>query len=258
MTLGPTAPLGVGYACFGIAWLLYVAHLVRKDTYLGQLGTAVQALGAVLWLGGWIWQTVRAGAWPPGLQSQDVVLLWVPACAAVVLWMERRHRTHAISAFALVIVLVLGGLALLAPTSAPTAPVIERRSLWELAYVILAVAGYSVLTVTAAVGVMGLTPLLPPAWGVAGRLPPEEMLSRVTRRNVSWGLLILSLALAAGAGWFWLADGQAWPWTAGQAWMLAVWAAYSALLHFGSFRGWPIANVLGLVLIRFGALTLLK
>ncbi len=258
MTLGPTAPLGVGYAGFIIAWTLYVAHVVRKDPYLGRLGTAVQAVGAVLWLGGWIWQVAAAGAWPPGLRSQDILLLWVPACSAVTLWLERRHGTRSVSAFALVIVLVLGGLALLAPATAGSDPVSELRSLWELVYVLLAVAGYSVLTVTAAVGVMGLVRFLPPEWGVAGRLPGEETLARLTRRNVSWSLLILSAALAAGAGWSWLVDGRAWPWGEGQLWMLAVWAAYGALLHFGSFRGWPLADVLGLILIRFGAVTLLK
>jgi ABC-type transport system involved in cytochrome c biogenesis permease subunit len=256
MTLGPTAPLGLGYACFCIAWLLYIAHLVLKDGYLGQLGAAVQASGAILWLGGWVWQVAAGKAWPPSLQSQDAIMLWVPACAATALWVERRHRTRSVSAFALAIVLVLGGLALLTPTAA--APVSERRSLWEIAYVILAMAGYGALTVTGAVGAMGLTRLLPPAWGIADRLPPEETLARLSRRNVSWSLLILSLALASGAGWSWLAAGQAWPWAAGQLWMLAVWAAYGALLHFGAFRGWPIVNVLGLVLVRFGAVTLLK
>jgi ABC-type transport system involved in cytochrome c biogenesis permease subunit len=258
MTLGPAAPLGLGYACFGIAWLLYVAHLLLRDSYLGRLGAAVQASGAILWLGGWIWQVVAEGVWPPSPQSQDVFLLWVLACAAVALWVDRRHKTHSVSAFSLVIVLILGGLVLLTPVVAATAPVTERRSLWEMAYVLLAMAAYGALSVTGAVGVMELIRFLPPSWRVADRLPPGETLARLSRRNVSWSLLILSLALVAGAGWSWLANGQAWPWAAGQVWMLAVWAAYGALLHFGAFRGWPVAQVLGLVLIRFGAVTLLK
>ena len=259
MTLGPTAPLGLGYACFAIAWLLYVAGLTRRDVYLGWLGAWVQAAGVVLWLGGLLWQFIAPGAWPPDLQPRDIALWWAPSSVAVVLLLERRRRTQAVPAFALVIALVVGGLALLAPETLGSAPpVSEPRDVWHAAYVGLAVIGYSALAVTGAIGVMALARFLPPHWGVADHLPPEDALARLARRNVSWSLLALTLALAAGAAGSWLADGQVWSWTAGQVWMLAVWAAYGALLHFGPFRAWPVADILGLILIRFGVVTLLK
>jgi hypothetical protein len=258
MTLGPTAPLGLGYACFAIAWLLYVAGLRRRDAYLGRLGAWVQAAGVVLWLGGLIWQLIATGMWPPDLQPRDIALWWVPSSVAVVLLLERR-RMYAVPAFALVIVLLVGGLALLAPdTLGSASSVSEFRGVWQAVYVGLAVVGYSALAVAGAVGVMALARFLPPRWAVADRLPPEDALARLARRDVSWSLLALTLALAVGATGSWLADGQVWSWTAGQVWMLAVWAAYGALLHFGPFRAWPIAGILGLILIRFGAVTLLK
>jgi hypothetical protein len=259
MTLGPTAPLGLGYACFAIAWLVYVAGLARRDAYLGWLGARVQAAGLVLWLAGLIWQFIAAGMWPPDLQPRDVALWWVPSGVVVLLLLERRRQRHAVPAFALVIVLVLGGFALLAPEAlGSVSPVSEFRGVWQAVYVGLAVVGYSALAVAGAVGLMALARFLPLHWGVADRLPPEEALARLARLTVSWSLLALTLALAAGATGSWLTDGQVWSWTVGQVWMLAVWAAYGALLHFGPFRAWPIAGILGLILIRFGVVTLLK
>jgi hypothetical protein len=259
MTLGPAAPLGLGYACFAIAWLLHLAGLARRDAYLGWLGTWVQAAGLVLWVGGLVWQFVAAGTWLPNLQLRDIALWWAPASVAVLLLLERQRRVRAVPAVALIIVLVVGGLGLLAPEAlGPALPISEFRGVWQMVYLGLAVVGYSALAVTGAVGVMALARLLPPRWGVADRLPPEDALARLARRNVSWSLLVLTLALAAGATGSWLRDGQVWSWAAGQVWMLAVWATYGALLHFGPFRAWPIAGILGLILIRFGAVTLLR
>jgi hypothetical protein len=64
---------------------------------------------------------------------------------------------------------------------------------------------------------------------------------------------VLSAALAFGAWWTWLMTGDYWRWSTAEAGMLAVWAGYGAVLHFGDFRWWPAASVLGLILVSFAA-----
>lgn len=103
MNFDANALLALGYACFVIAWLLYVFHLLKDDDYLGRLATGSQVGGLLLWGAGYVWRAVEAGGWSD-TAPYDVLLLLLAVCVMVSLGQEWIYGTKALAPLVLVIV----------------------------------------------------------------------------------------------------------------------------------------------------------
>jgi ABC-type uncharacterized transport system permease subunit len=119
------------------------------------------------------------------------------------------------------------GSALPAARSAPV-PV------WAQAHVLLASAGFALLGVAGAAGVLFLFQRrsLKRKQGGPRRLalPPLEALDRVNALAVSVGFLLLSLALVTGVLWTLEREGQLWPRSPHASAALVAWAIYAGLV----------------------------
>ena len=258
MNFDANALLGLGYACFVIAWLLYVLYLLKDDDYIGRLATGGQVGGLLLWVTGYVWRTVEAGGWPDRTPC-DVFLLLPVVCVIVSLGNEWIYGTKTLAPLVLVIVLAVGGYALfvLSPNINPihlNDPI--SGNLWFLMHYVLAVVGYGMLVVSGASGVLEL---LRPVLGK--KIPEYDSLSEndvavMSKQTIRWAVVALTMSLALGTWWLWLTGGRYWQWTAAEVWMLITWAVYVAYLHLRRFRWWSVATVLGMALVSLSLGTL--
>lgn len=241
----PGSLLGIAFASLVIAWVLYVACLIRTDAYLGRLGAYVQGFGAVLWFGGWAWHTIRRGSWP-SLGGRDLVWLIVPVAVVVALVLERAYRIRSISAAVLPGDLALGGYALTLIASPWPAASAAERSCWFVAYWALSGVAFGALLAAAGLGLLDL--VRPLVRGLDELHAP--LVHHAQRRTLGLTLIALALALIVGGLRSWLATGAYWAWSPAEGWMLATWAGYLALLHdASSSRWWSVASVAGLALL---------
>jgi len=253
VNLDANAILGLGYACFVVAFVLYLLRMTKADEYFGAVGFGVLAVGLALWAAGLIWWSVeRAMSMGHGRLSTSVAVLPGPllfsplSCGAIIAVIERVHGTRGFSPFVLLMMLGIGGYRLFTPTAPGLSSVWGDG--WFVARYLGALLGYGALLVTGAIGVFEL---LRPALG--RRIQEYELLSATTVEGIAiqtvrWALVALTAGLAIGAVRSWLTSGNYWPWTLAETWMLAVWAVCGAYLHAGRFRGWAIAAVLGMIL----------
>jgi ABC-type transport system involved in cytochrome c biogenesis permease subunit len=250
--------MGVGYACFLIAWPLYVLHLLRDDDYLGRLGTGTQIGGLLFWAAGCVWRWSGSHGWPATVAT-DVCTVLALICALVLLSEERLYRTRILSPLIQVVVLGAGGCALFVmynQTRLPQPADPEFGDVWFLSYYLLAVLGYGVLL---AGGMPAIATLLRPALRQRVReyaSLPDAAFEAMSRQTLGWATVVLAMALAFGAARVWLVSGRFWQWTPAEAWMLVTWSIYGATLHLGHFRWWPAATTLASVLVIFAVGTL--
>jgi ABC-type transport system involved in cytochrome c biogenesis permease subunit len=106
--------------------------------------------------------------------------------------------------------------------------------IWAQVHVLLASAGFALLGVACAAGLLFLVQRrsLKRKQGPLGRpaLPPLEALDRVNALAVSLGFLLLSLALVTGVAWTLDREGQLWPRSPHASAALVAWAIYAVLV----------------------------
>lgn len=253
MNFDANAILGLGYACFIVAFMLYLLRLTKADEYFGAVGFGVLAGGLVLWAAALIWRSVERGMSIGHDRLITAVavlpgpLLFLPlSCGAIIAVIERVYGTRGFSPFVLFMMLGIGGYQLFTPTTLGLSPLWGDG--WFVARYLVALLGYGMLLVAGAIGVFEM---LRPALG--RRMQEYELLPTTTVESIAiqtmrWALILLTVSLAVSAIRSWLTSGNYWPWTLADTWMLAVWAVCGAYLHAGRFRGWAIAIVLGMVL----------
>ncbi|MEO0108270.1 MAG: cytochrome c biogenesis protein CcsA [candidate division WOR-3 bacterium] len=136
-------------------------------------------------------------------------------------------------------------------------------------HVILALVGYAVLIVNAALALRGLLASL-----AKGRLKASMPSGKDTqvcpylvlaRRLVPWGLLLLGAGLASGSVWALLAWGNWWSWDPKENAALVTWLSYLAYCHSGRWKREPgpgdaiyLISALVLVALTFLGVNLLR
>jgi ABC-type transport system involved in cytochrome c biogenesis permease subunit len=113
-------------------------------------------------------------------------------------------------------------------------PGAEPAPIWAQAHVLLASAGFALLGVAGAAGLLFLAQhrALKRKQGPKGRvaLPPLEALDRVNALAVSLGFLFLSLGLMTGVLWTLEVEGRWWPRSPHASAALVAWAIYAILV----------------------------
>lgn len=246
--------LGIAYACFLIAAIVYAVHLAKRDWEIGRIGTWTSLLGAVTLAGGLLVRTVRAGysiaapIWlPVGLYELSLILTL--AIVSLYLLLGHLGRTsgehcrtdRGAGAFVMPLVLLVHTYALLilSPSARLTeflSPVL--RSPWFGLYVLGVVIAYGFFAVACGAGLLYLCADIALARGHAGIFPPLEVIDGLNHRAVAYGFPWLTVGLAAGSWWAWRAWGSYWQWSSADIWILIPWLIYAASLHLRRSGRW--------------------
>ena len=219
-------------AVYLTASVLATLGLALRRAALSRTAVAVLALGAVV-------QAIAffespAFALPPrnaGLPGAADLAAWLGT--VVFLGLVRRARLHGLAllvAPAAFVGVFVGSFAL--DPASVAAP--EQAPAWAHAHVLLASAGFALLGVAGAAGLLYLAQhrslKRKTRLGTRAPLPPLEALDRVNAFTISVGFLLLSLALVTGVLWTHATTGALWPRSPHANAALVAWAIYAALV----------------------------
>ncbi len=133
------------------------------------------------------------------------------------------------------------------------------RSVWLPIHVTLALLGYSMFVLAAAVSLIYLVyesklkakRTLRPA---NSDVPSLEKLDRINYRLLGWGFVLLSLAIVSGSIWADAIWGHFWNWEPVESWSLVVWFLYAGLLESRLTVGWRGRRAAALTIVVFTVL----
>jgi ABC-type uncharacterized transport system permease subunit len=148
------------------------------------------------------------------------------------LWLARRGRLHTLAVI-VAPAAFLGAFFGSTGLEGAAAPG-DALPVWAQVHVLLASAGFALLGVACAAGLLFLAQRrnLKRKQGPSGRvaLPPLEALDRVNALAISVGFLLLSLALVTGVLWTLESEGRLWPRSPHASAALAAWGIYALLV----------------------------
>ncbi|HYA35150.1 MAG TPA: c-type cytochrome biogenesis protein CcsB [Candidatus Binataceae bacterium] len=224
----------------------------------GGYATAAMAIGAVLQAFNLAARGIQAGNIPVGDLAQSVAFLsWITALAAIVLM--TRFRMIVIGAFVGPAVLFATLMSWLAMGEAHIVLPQSLQSVWLPIHVTLALAGYAMFVLAAAVSFVYLAresklkskrSIGPPDVDA----PSLEKLDRINYRLLGWGFLMLSLAIVSGAIWADAQWGRFWSWEPKESWSLVIWILYAGLLESRLTVGWRGRRAATLTIVVFTVL----
>lgn len=142
----------------------------------------------------------------------------------------------------------------------------EARGAWLLVHIVLVLAGYAGLLLSAAGAVFYLVQekrLKTKGLGAAGRLlgggtlPPLATLDRLITASMSLGFVAITLAVIVGTTWAYVETGTKWVGEAKIAIGFVTWGFYLLMLFLRMSAGWRgrRAAWISLVVVAFAALT---
>jgi ABC-type uncharacterized transport system permease subunit len=223
---------GATAAVYLAAAVLATLGLALRRAGLSRAAVAALAAGALVHA--FAFFESPAFALPPrnaGLPGAVDLAAWLGTL--VFLGLVRRARLHALAVLVAPLAFLgvfVGGFGL------DQASLRDRAGApaWAHAHVLLASAGFALLGVAGAAGLLYLAQhrSLKRKTRLGGRvlLPPLEALDRVNAFTVSVGFLLLSLALVTGVLWTHATTGALWPRSPHANAALVAWAIYAALV----------------------------
>jgi len=184
-------------------------------------------------------------------------MAWLIALLGLVLIV--RLRMAIIGAVVGPIVTIAGLIALMTMRTTHLVLPDSLRSVWLPIHVTLALLGYSMFVLAAAVSLIYLVfeaklkakRMMRPA---NSDVPSLEKLDRINYRLLGWGFLMLSLAIVSGAVWADATWGHFWSWEPVESWSLVIWILYAALLESRLTVGWRGRRAAALTIVVFTVL----
>jgi cytochrome c-type biogenesis protein CcsB len=220
-------------------------------TLLLGVGAAFQTVDLVL--RGW-----QAGNIPVTNFAQSLCFLaWLTALSGLTVIV--RLRMIVIGAFVSPIVFVALLVAVAITKEGHLVVPVSLRSAWLPVHVTLAFLGDALFVLAAGVSLVYLVyerrlkakrPLGPGDQ----RAPSLEKLDRINYRLLSWGFLMLSLAIVTGAIWANTTWGHFWSWEPQESWSLLIWFLYAGLLESRLTVGWRGRRAAALTIVVFTVL----
>lgn len=252
MTRALLAPASlVGYALSGF---LYGWYLYRRQVRIGQAATTCLLASLVLHYFALLARSRALHGVPYGdLWGSMSLLAWL--LALTYLGLELRYRDRAVGAFLLLVVLLLESSAL-AFASAPVAPrpgLSGRLFALHITTNMLAYAAFGLSFILSGLFLLEQRLIRSHNWGrLFWRLPPLELLEKMSRAAIQLGLVALSLGLATGFLSTWRVFGSAWSGDPKEIWSLLVLLIYSLYLVLQSRAGWQGSRASLLSVVAFG------
>lgn len=259
--------LRLAVALYGVGLLQAILSVLRKGTRLYPFALGAFRLAVVFHLVSIVEHSV-------GLRHLaannffETASLCALLFALVFLFVEWRYEFSSLSlvVFPLVSLLAFMG-SMGTPVSAWSDP--RVRNAWLLTHIVLVLAGYAGLLLSAQLAVLYLlqerrlkrrhgkpeSPLL--SFLATDRIPPLETLDHLITLSMSAGFVAITLAVVAGSSWAFIELGTRWVGQPKIMVSLLTWVFYLSMVYLRISSGWRgrKAAILSLTVLGFAALT---
>jgi cytochrome c-type biogenesis protein CcsB len=245
-------------ACYAASSAGFIAdRALGRIRWTGSAALAL-AIGAIFHALDLVARGIQAGNIPVASFAEALSFMaWLIALLGLVLIV--RLRIAIIGAFVGPIVTIAGLIALMTMRTTHLVLPDSLRSVWLPIHVTLALLGYSMFVLAAAVSLIYLVfesklkakRIMRPA---DSDVPSLEKLDRINYRLLGWGFLMLSLAIVSGAIWADATWGHFWSWEPVESWSLVIWILYAALLESRLTVGWRGRRAAALTIVVFTVL----
>ena len=232
------------FGFYTLAMFLYLWHGVSRRINAGKYASFAAAAGLLANTVALGIRAVDAGRMPLA-NGYEFLLVFVWAIVLLYLIFEYRTKLKLVGLFVFPVAWALiGYVAVEMPehekTITPLMPALKSN--WLTVHVITAAGAYGAFALACGMAVIYL-------WG-RGLLQKhqltDEFLDDLTYSTISFGFLLLTLAIVSGAIWAEQAWGNYWSWDPKETWSLVIWLIYGGYLHariIRDLRGRPAAII---------------
>lgn len=182
----------------------------------------------------WLLQRWLAAGRAPFSNMFETLALFAWTVAVVYLALQWRRRIPILGAASAALAVVTMAVALAFDPSITPLPA-ALRSRWLAAHVFACLLAYGSVAVAAIASVVWLFKNRR-ASSIDGDLRP--LLESVADKAITFGFLLLTFGIIAGAVWANSAWGSYWSWDPKETWALITWLIYAVYLHCRHVRGW--------------------
>lgn len=229
--------LSIATHVYGLAAIIYLAHLVRQTAWFAISGRVLLGGGLALHGASLLFQVSEQGGMPVGM-SQGLSL-FAFLLLAIFLGIDLVYRRPVIGAFVTPLALAVLVPAFIIPTAVSPLSEELRRPLLPV-HVAIAILGVATFAVAAGVALMYLLmerQVKEKHFGLLfARLPPLQLLDELNRWLVLLGFIALSFTLATGA--FFDSAGGGWQWEPKRVATVLGWGLFAVVLNARFFAGW--------------------
>ena len=247
---------------YGLAVVAYVAAWAFENRFAGKAATFITWGAVAANLAGilvrWFESYQMGHGYVPLSNLYESLVFFAFAIGVVYLVIERRFKTQAFGAGAILLAFIALAYASLSPDIEnkiqPLIPALQSN--WLTAHVISCFLGYAAFAIAFAVSVVYLIkhgetaaePARPSSF-----FPPAETLDELIHQTVVFGFFFLSVGIITGAVWANTAWGRYWGWDPKETWSLITWFIYAAMLHVRLMRGWQNKRIAWFAIAGFAA-----
>jgi cytochrome c-type biogenesis protein CcsB len=245
----------IALAGYLAALLLALAELfTRSREKLAPVTVTALALGAVAqtaWLG---MRWVAAGRAPFASMFETLVLFaWALAVTYLTLqWRKRLPVLAGVTAALALAVLVLA--TTFDSSLQPLSPALRSR--WLAGHVIACFLAYGAVAIAAVSGAAYLVTSRKAKCGNCDSCrcaQRGDALDAITDKAITFGFLLLTVGIVAGAVWANSAWGSYWSWDPKETWAFITWLIYAVYLHARHMRGWRGKRAAWIAVIGFAS-----
>ncbi|ABW66910.1 c-type cytochrome biogenesis protein CcsB [Desulfosudis oleivorans] len=247
---------------YGLAVVAYVAAWAFENRFAGKAATTITWIAVAANLAGilvrWFESHQMGHGYVPLSNLYESLVFFAFAIGVVYLMIERRFKTQAFGAGAILLAFIALAYASLSPEIEnkiqPLIPALQSN--WLTAHVITCFLGYAAFAIAFAVSVIYLI-----KQGKEGEdakpasafVPSSETLDELIHQTVVFGFFFLSVGIITGAVWANTAWGRYWGWDPKETWSLITWFIYAAMLHVRLMRGWQNKRIAWFAIAGFAA-----
>ena len=245
---------------YGLASLVYLAHLIIRESILGRTATGALFLGLLLNLTGMVrrgLESYQMGVFhPPWSNLFEALTFWSFIAGGIYLLIEKKYSLRLIGAFVTPLIFFTSAYAILKASHEIQPLMPALRSYWLYLHVVTAFIGYAGFTVAfgGAVAYLIKERFGEESWTYRF-LPSKDILDEITYKSIAIVFPIWTASIILGAAWANEAWGGYWSWDPKEVWSLIVWLFFGAYLHARQLMGWKGERVAWMVV--FGFLTVL-
>jgi len=244
--------------CYAASSAGFIADRASGRTRWTGYAAAALGAGAVFHALDLMARGIQAGNFPVANFAESISFLaWLIALIGLMLIV--RSRMTIIGAIVCPFVTVASLAAVMTMQTTRLVLPETLRSVWLPIHVTLACLGCSMFVLASAVSLVYLVyesklkgkRVMRPA---GSDVPSLEKLDRINYRLLTWGFLLLSLAIISGAIWADATWGHFWNWEPVESWSLVIWILYAALLESRLTVGWRGRRAAALTIVVFTVL----
>ena len=246
----------LSYVSMWFSWIPYWVSLRSDKLWLVLVGRIFLLLSLALLTIGLVQRALESGHWPL-TTGYEFTLCFIWMLIAIYLIFEFNWGYPQAGAYVILIALVAGTYAITRPLIAKELSLLlpVLRSIWLQIHVFCLLIAYSVLGVSAGLGLMRLTVhrFIQQAEDNSPHPLPAEIIDML-ERMVALGFPWLTLGILTGAIWAQNAWGRYWGWDPKEIWALVIWLWYLLILHIRTLRNWRDKRLAWLSISGFGVI----